>query len=364
MTKNDNYYYDIKKDIMSYPDAWCYIIFGGRNTGKTYSSLKLSVEEKHIFVYAKRTIEDVKLICAGANDKSKVSKYNINLSPFKSLNRDLGWNIKPVIIYPGLGGFFECDIDGEPYGEPIGYIVAMSAITKFKGFDMSECDYLIFDEFVPKMFDRTIRFEGDQILELYKTISRDREHRGLPPLKLICLANSDNCVSPTTQVLEITDNIVQLSLKKEAKMYIEDRGIFIHRIIDNPEFMEKEKQSAIYKAMANTQWGHMALDNDFSYNDFSNINKIKLKNYAPLCKFIYKTKDYYIYYKDSGEYFVTDQKSNNKIKQYDLIKDNDQRSFFEHIVIDLMQACKDGRVVFKYYSIYDVFLNYKKYFKI
>ena len=364
MMKNDGYYYDIRNDLNKYPDAWCGIVFGGRNTGKTYSTLRMCVEDGSSFVYAKRTIEDVKLICAGSTKDSKVAKYNVNLSPFKSLNRDFNWNIKPVIIYDGLGAFFRTDEEGEPWGDPVGYIVAMSAITKFKGFDMSECDYLIFDEFVPKMFDRTIRFEGDQILELYKTISRDREHRGQKPLKLICLANSDNCVSPTTQVLEITDDIVNMSLKKEAALYIEDRGIFIHRIIDNLEFMEKEKKSAIYKAMANTQWGHMALDNDFAYNDFSNINKVKLKNYQPLCKFIYKTKTYYIYYKESGDYFVTDQATNNSIRCYDLLKDNDQRAFFENVVIALMQFCKDDRVVFKYYSIYDVLLNYKKYFKI
>ena len=59
MIKSD-YYYDIVVDIRDYPEAWCLVIFGGRNTGKTYSTLRNCIENKHIFVYAKRTIEDVK----------------------------------------------------------------------------------------------------------------------------------------------------------------------------------------------------------------------------------------------------------------------------------------------------------------
>ena len=30
------YYYNIFDDIKAYPDAWAYMIIGGRSTGKTY----------------------------------------------------------------------------------------------------------------------------------------------------------------------------------------------------------------------------------------------------------------------------------------------------------------------------------------
>ena len=35
MMKNDGYYYDIRNDLNKYHDAWCGIVFGGRNTGKS-----------------------------------------------------------------------------------------------------------------------------------------------------------------------------------------------------------------------------------------------------------------------------------------------------------------------------------------
>ena len=47
-----------------------------------------------------------------------------------------------------------------------------------KGFDLSECDYLIFDEFIPKRHERLNRNEGDQLMDIYMTVSRDRVQRG------------------------------------------------------------------------------------------------------------------------------------------------------------------------------------------
>ena len=40
-----NMYYNIRDDVNAYPDAWCYIIVGGRNTGKTYGCLKMHLED-------------------------------------------------------------------------------------------------------------------------------------------------------------------------------------------------------------------------------------------------------------------------------------------------------------------------------
>ena len=44
-------YYDFEEDLIRYPDAWCYIIYSGRNTGKTYSTLKCMYENKYAFEY-------------------------------------------------------------------------------------------------------------------------------------------------------------------------------------------------------------------------------------------------------------------------------------------------------------------------
>ena len=46
----NNYYYDVDNDVTN-DDYWCYIIIGGRNTGKTYSSLKSCYLNKRKFVF-------------------------------------------------------------------------------------------------------------------------------------------------------------------------------------------------------------------------------------------------------------------------------------------------------------------------
>ena len=60
---NSKYYYDIEDDLQEFNDFWCYIVIGGRNTGKTYSCLKSCYKSKRKFVFIKRTMEDVNLLC-------------------------------------------------------------------------------------------------------------------------------------------------------------------------------------------------------------------------------------------------------------------------------------------------------------
>ena len=59
------FYYNIFDDIKAYPDARAYMIIGGRSTGKTYGALKGSYQEHLKFIFAKRTADDVKLMCSG-----------------------------------------------------------------------------------------------------------------------------------------------------------------------------------------------------------------------------------------------------------------------------------------------------------
>lgn len=363
--KNNNYYYDIRTDIDKAPDAWCYIIYGGRNMGKTYSALRYCIEEQEKFVFIKRTNDDVNLICSGNNllKGSRKKTFSIDLSPFKSLNRDMGWTYAAYGVHEGLGAFYSTGDEG-PEGSPAGYIISLNSVTKFKGFDMSECGIIIFDEFVPKIYDRIRKGEGEQLLDLYKTVGRDREHRGLHPIKLICLANADNISCPVTQVLEITDLVANMAVQGSDYIYQEERGIVIHRVMDNADFRSREERSAIYKAMAGTKWAAMALDNDFGFNDLSNIRKLNVKGFQPWVKVIYQRRDHYIFYNpEKGCYYVTRTRSNADIPVYDLDLDNDRLRFFYDCVIQLQEATMHDLVRYESYSLYDVVMNYKKFYK-
>ena len=361
MTKS-KIYYDIADDLRRYPAAWCYVIVGGRNTGKTYGGLAYHLNNhlKHVFV--KRTNRDVNLLCAGNSLGEKAPEYEVDLSPYKSINRDFNVNIKAFKIDEGIGGFYRCDEEGNARGNPEGYLLSLSAIHKYKGFDLSDCSSIIFDEFIPQPWERVSRSEGEQIMELYKTVARDRTLRGKEELKLMCFANAVNVFNYTTEVLEITDIIANMSIKKQEELYLDDRGIFIRILQTSAEMMEAEKKTGIYRAMGGTAWGRMAFSNEFAYNDFSNIRKMSLKGYQPLVELTYKGKKLYIYNNESGFYMC---QSKQPCKQrYDLDKEMEQRLFFYDWQITLLTACIEGRMLFESYSMYDLIVNYKKRFKI
>lgn len=373
MTKNnkkkrifdDWYYYDIAHDINELKESdlfyliWCIIVLGGRNTGKTYSCLKDCYLNKRKFVFVKRTEEDVKLLY-----DDKEAETEADLSPFKSINRDLGINVRAYKVKKGVGGFFICDEDNKPIGKGslIGYIVPLSMVSKVKGFDLSDCDWLIFDEFIPQPWDRVSRHEGEQLMDLYKTVSRDREHRGRPPLLLICLANATKASNPVCNIIEIVDTIVGMQNADQCKCVIEDRGIYIHRINDNPEFMEREKQSLIYKAMGNTDWGKMALNNEFAYDDFTAVKKNNLKGYMPVLAVKYRSKTYYLYNKE-GSFYMTFARA-KVAKVYDLKIENHQKSFYVDYVLDLQEASVEDRLSFETYTMYDLIMNYRSFFRL
>lgn len=355
--KKNNYYYDIENDLQESDDFWCYIIIGGRNTGKTYSCLKSCYLNKRNFVFVKRTLEDIDLLCDKKNEE-----IDFDVSPFKSINRDLGSNVRALKVKKGVGGFYKCNEDNEPIGLPIGYIVSLSGVSKVKGFDLSDCDWLIFDEFIPQPWDRINRKEGEQLMDLYKTVSRDREHRGKDALKLICLANATKISNPVCNILEITDKLVDMQVNHSSFYKDLDRGIFVHQIKDNLDFMEEEKKSQIYKAMASTEWGKMALNNEFAYDDFTAVKKSNLKGYRPLIGIKYKSKTYYIYNKESDFYMTLAPAKVSRI--YNLKIENDQKAFFIDWVLDLQDASIEGRLLFEQYTMYDLIMNYKQFFRI
>ena len=360
-----SYYYNVFHDLIKYNDCWAYIIIGGRNTGKTYGALKGCYEMKKNFIFIKRTNKDIDLLCAGSGTiGTKKNQYGLDLSPFKSINRDIGSNVKAFKIHEGLGGFWECVAgdkgEEKPEGSPIGTLISLNSVSKFKGFDMAENDYLIFDEFIPAPWEKTNRKEGDQLMDLYKTVSRDREHRGRDPLKLVCLANAVEISNPVTNILEITDIIADMQIYHIEFTHLKDRGIFIRILRPDEDFEKQEENSPIYKAMGNTAWGQMALKNTFAYNDFTSVGKPQMKGYRPLCSFIYKHKRYYIYQKE--KYYITFSAFSAKKPEYNLDLENDQKRFYNDFAFDLRQECISNNMLFESYTMYEIIVNYHKIF--
>lgn len=357
MKKTEVNYYHFEDDLIGYPDAWCYVVWSARGKGKTYSGLKYAYENKIPIIYMKRTIDDVQLICS-AND------YGFDPSPYVPINRDCGYNIKARSIENGIAGFWDFNLDNEPEGIPVSYCLAESAIRKYKGFDFSRCDWILFDEFIPQLGERISRKEGELLLDLYMTVARDRQKRGKLPLKLILFANAEEISTPITNTLEIVDIMADLNASGRTHYYDEGRGILLHHITAEEFPMQESEKEGIYEAMKNTSWGAKSFEGTFSNNDFSNVQTMSIKGMMPYIHIHHATHDYYIYlHKSRGEYYMCSSRGNCTF-DYDLNKENGQKKFWIEHQAELREACIDDKMKFQKYSMYDLIINFKKFFNI
>lgn len=353
-------FYHVGKDIYNFPDAWCIVAYSRRGGGKTYSGLWYPLYKNFPIAYLKRTVEDVDTISTGSNT------HNTDLSPYVPINRDKLTNIQPQKIASGLGAFYTCP-DGEPTGDAIAYIMALNKIKSVKGFEASRCKWVLLDEFIPQIGERINHREGEQLLDLYMTILRDKVARGEEELKLILFANAEDISTPITRELDIIDAMAELNNDTENNIYyLEDRGILLHHVVPEeiPRIKEQDKRLGIYRAMGNTSWGKKTFSGEFANNDFSNVVKMSLKHMQGLCYLTHKAHDYYIYINNNtGMYYMTDSRVKCPMN-YDLNLENDQKRFYNEIYFTLFEACVEDRMKFKTYSMYDLLINYKKFFKV
>lgn len=347
-------YYHFEDDLKAFPDAWCFIVYSPRGPGKTYSSLKYSLENDITIVYMKRTNDDVDFICNGKSD--------YDTSPYYPINRDTGSCVAAKLIDNGIGGFWIPEDDGTINGLPISYCLSFNAIKRIKGMDLSRCAWMIFDEFIPQIGERVNRREGDLLLDVYMTINRDRQKRGLPPLILVLFANAEEISTPVTNTLEVVDLMADLNASGKTHYYDEQRGIVIHHITRDEIPLEESEKKGIYQAMANTAWGEKSFGGEFSNNDFTNIQRQSIKGMRGYIKLHYKTHDYYIYQGDKGYYMC--KIPTKCIYEYNLNRENEQKAFYYEHQIDLWNECVEERFKFQTYSMYDLIMNFTKFFSV
>ena len=356
-------YYDIRDDLNAFPECWCFLVWSKRGPGKTYSSLRYMIENDKKFVFMKRTIKDVNMMCARIQKTD--GEGDDEVSPFAPLNRDFGWNIYPFRIEEGLAGFYHGELDDkgklQPVGPLLGWIIACSAVSKFKGFDMSAADFLIFDECIPKPWERVNHTEGDSVLDLYMTIARDRVKRGRPELKMLCLANATSLNNPLFSTLEVMDTAAEMDILNREFTKL-DTGILLHFIPGNFDIQEGQEKIGIQKHMEGTAWGEMAFGGHFAYNDFTCIGRTSLKGYSPVCAVSYKKDNYYIYRKESKYYMCRSRHQSHKI--YNLNRETELKLFYIEQLLDLREECIQGNMLFETFTMYDIIMNYKKYFSL
>ena len=82
----------------------------------------------------------------------------------------------------------------------------------------------------------------------------------------------------------------------------------------------------------------------------------------PLLGVKFKSRTYYIYNKE-GVYYMTLAPA-KVARIYNLKIENEQKAFYIDWVIDLQDASIENRMMFEQYTMYDLIMNYKTFFRL
>lgn len=270
------------------------IIIGGRGTGKTFTALDdsyVTSTEETRFMLLRRTEVEVSSIAD--------PKFN----PFKALNRVKGYEVQArYSTKNSVGEFFEVNENGEE--RFLGYASAVSTFGKLRGADLCDVDKLVFDEFIKTRAAHPIKDEADLFFNAYETINRNREIEGRSPLKAYLLSNATTLNSPILEELNLITVIERMKRKCQTAYTDRDRGIHIE-LLDNIKVSQEKRDTALYRLTKGTTYSAHALDNEFAYDSFENIIKVKLNEYTPWVQ----VDDLYIYrHKHRLEFYVCESK--------------------------------------------------------
>lgn len=274
-------------------------VVGGRGIGKTYGILKKALQDNIFFLLMRRTQAQVDLI----------NKPEFN--PYKTIANDLNIKITTKAISKYNAAFIQDLGESERI---IGYTAALSTLSNLRGFDSSDIDLIIYDEFIPEKHEKQMKNEAAALLNAYETINRNRELNGSKPVKMIALANSNDIANPIFIELGFL-KIVDKMRSKHTDIFIDKQRGFALIFPDNSKISKQKSKTALYSLIdPESDFSKMSIGNDFSYNDFTGIKNVNIKEYKPIACIdgvtIYRHKSsrkYYIseHYSGSPEEFTT-----------------------------------------------------------
>ena len=274
-------YLDVEK-ILAYKQPFNFIV-GGRATGKTYGALKTAYDNQIRFILMRRTQTQCDLI----------NKPEFN--PYKAINMDIGSNITVKSISKYNSKIIE---EFEESENILGYTCALSTISNMRGFDASDVELLIYDEFIPEKHERPLKNEGSAFLNAYETINRNRELKGADPVQVLCLANAFNIANPIFLELGLVGRCEKMKNAGQELYIDKNRGILIVMLY-NSRISKAKADTALYR-LSSGSYSDMALSNDFIYNSSENIKSLALKEYTLICTVgeisIYRHKSQRRYY--------------------------------------------------------------------
>lgn len=263
-------------------------MIGGRGIGKTYGGIKYMIDHKIKFIFMRRTQKQVKTI------------RKPELDPFKALETNEG--AKYHVEMKNLGDDLTAVIDND--GETIALIVPLATISSIRGFDASDYDDMLYDEFIPEKHERKIQDEGSAFLNAVETIARNRELSGRKPLKVFCLSNSNLLANPLFIELGLVNKMHSMITKGQEISQLPQRDLTLINVLRSP-ISEKKKNTSLYRLAKGSSFVDMSLNNEFTEVDDSQVKVQNIAEYKPLVSVgelnIYRHKSKLKYYVTSHQ---------------------------------------------------------------
>lgn len=298
---------------------------GGRGVGKTYSVLDHLKKCRKLFMYLRTSAKELE-IAATSN-------------VFGVVDKRITWRKLEDDFYAI-----------EKNKKIIGYGCALSTFKNIRGVNFENVEIIFHDEFIPEVSARRIiKNEADAFFNLIESVNRNRELLGHDPITYIGCANANNIYNPYFISLKIITQ-VELAMYEGTNKYIDyERGLQVIILQASNEYINKKKQTALYKLTSGTDFEDMALNNKFSYNDFAQVKKnVKVAGYYPIIKI-----DDLIIWRKKGEKKYICRYGNMQIKgnTYNSKNDLENRLFFQTYHDALYSAILNDRIIFDSYEI-------------
>ena len=321
--------------------AFTYII-GGRGIGKTFGTFDLFFDPEFMhgapFIYMRN--KSIQL-------KESATAFG---NPFKKWNKLRGRNVQ--VVPEGEHYIIQEKIFEDNKLKDInvyGYAVALSTFENLRGVDLSDVNYVVFDEFIEL---GTLTFNQYKTFShFYETVNRDRELEGEEPLKVILLSNAqklDNSILAGYDLISTIEDMIRNG--------IEIRSSRDHTImLPKSNVSELKKDTALYRMTKGSDFYDEAINNSFANDSFTGVKKRKVIEYVGICKI----DDMYIYrHKHDNHYYIT----YTRVQNVPDFNSRDQRLLFmHHYGIRLVEGYAEGRVFFENFTIKSKIMNILNY---
>lgn len=290
---DENGYLDMRA-IKNLPFNFIFIV-GGRGTGKTYGALKCQMEDKEPFAYVRRLQSQAEMA------------FSQELSPFKPVCEDLGmmeWWPEKIPNVKNAAGLYEHYKDDsgkwKAEGKPLALLLSLSTVANIRGLSGEEYRTLYIDEFIQKKQERPIKDEAGAFFDLYETINRNRELKRQKPLKAILMANANDLGNPYFLKLGLVRK-AQKMRERGIELYTDSKLGLALIILQESSISRRKKKTALYQLTDGTDYGEMAINNDWSGEEIGRTASRKIIEYKAIVSIgeitIYKHKsrdEYYV----------------------------------------------------------------------